>query len=113
MKHITYAEKSLLMGDDAADALLEYAAALATHGRGDSVTLRALSSDGDEVDATFLLTAGSPLMAETATTTLPEPDNAGPVAAMLAAVARMERPEPVSAADDADGLPDLDRYLLE
>ena len=113
MKHITYAEKSLLVGDDAADALLVYAATLASHGRGDSVTLRALGPDGDEVDATFLLTAGSPLMAETATTTLPEPDNAGPVAAMLAEVARLESPEPVSAADDPDGMPDLDRYLLD
>jgi hypothetical protein len=111
MKHITYAEKSLLLGDDAADALIVYAAALATHGRGDSVTLRALSSDGDEVDATFLLTAGAPLMAETPTTRLPEPDDADAVARMQAETDRMVSPEPVTAAD-ADGNAEMDREVF-
>jgi hypothetical protein len=111
MKHITYAEKSLLVGDAAASALIEYAAVLASHGRGDSVTLRALSSDGDEVDATFLLTAGAPLMAETSTTRLPEPDNADAVARMQAETDRMVSPEPVTAAD-ADGNAEMDREVF-
>jgi hypothetical protein len=113
MKPITYAEKSLLLGDDAADALIVYAAALATHGRGDGVTLRALGSDGDEVDATFLLTAGAPLMAETSTTRLPEPDDADAdaVARMQAETDRMVSPEPVTAAD-ADGNAEMDREVF-
>jgi hypothetical protein len=111
MKHITYAEKSLLLGDDAADALIAYAALLATHGRGDSVTLRALSSDGDEVDATFLLTAGAPLMAETASRRLPEPENADAVARMRVQIDRMESPEPVTASD-ADWNAEMDREVF-
>jgi hypothetical protein len=111
MKHITYAEKSLLLGDDAADALIAYAAVLATHGRGDSVTLRALSSDGDEVDATFLLTTGAPLMAETSTTRLPEPENADAVARMRTEIGRMESPEPVTAGD-ADWNAEMDRQVF-
>jgi hypothetical protein len=111
MKHITYAEKSLLLGDDAADALIAYAAALATHGRGDGVTLRALSSDGDEVDATFLLTAGAPLMAETSTTRLPEPDNADAVTRMRSETDRLVSPEPVTAGD-ADWIAEMDREVF-
>lgn len=75
MKHLTYANKSLLVGDETADLLLEYAAALATGHAGDTVTVNAISSDGDDVEATLLLGQGSPVMAETSTTTVPEPDN--------------------------------------
>lgn len=75
MKHITYAEKSLLVGDAVADLLIEYAAALGTAQQADTVSLHAISSDGDEVDAMFLLGEGAPLMNETTTSTLPEPDN--------------------------------------
>ena len=77
MKHITYAEKSLLVGDVAADLLLEYAAALGSTDQSDTVSLHAISSDGDEVEAMFLVGEGAPLMSETTTNTLPEPDNAG------------------------------------
>jgi len=75
MKHLTYAEKSLLVGDSTADLLLEYAAALGTAGQADTVQVKAMSSDGDDVEATFLLGEGAPLMAETSTTKVPEPDN--------------------------------------
>jgi hypothetical protein len=76
MKHITFGDKSLLIGDDAADAVLKYAAKLATGGNADTVEMRAISSDGNEVIATFLLGPGVTMMAETTNTTLPEPDNA-------------------------------------
>ena len=75
MKHLTYADKSLLIGDDTADLLREYAAALASAHAGDTVTVNAISSDGDDVQATFLLGQGAPIMAETSTTKVPEPDN--------------------------------------
>jgi len=75
MRHVTFADKNLLVGDDAADLLLEYAAALSSVGKADTVRVAAISSDGDAVVATFLLNAGSPLMAETTHSSLPEPDN--------------------------------------
>jgi len=75
MKHLTYAEKSLLVGDTTADLLLEYAAALGTAGQADTVDVHAMSSDGDDVTATFLLGEGAPFMAETSTTKIPEPEN--------------------------------------
>jgi hypothetical protein len=73
------ADKSLLIGDEAADLLLEYAALLAQIGRGDSVRIRAIGVDGDEVTVGFLLNSGTVLLVETSTSTLPEPDNAGVV----------------------------------
>jgi hypothetical protein len=75
MKHITFGDKSLLIGDEIADALLHYAAFLATEARGDTVEIHAISSDGDEVTASFLLGPGVTMMAETTHTQLPEPDN--------------------------------------
>ncbi len=75
MKHLTYADKSLLVGDEVADLLLQYSARLASSGVADTVEVHAISSDGDDVTATFLLGEGAPLMAETTTSSLPEPDN--------------------------------------
>lgn len=75
MKHVTYAEKSLLIGDEAADLLIRYAALLGSFGRTDVVTLRGIGSDGNEVEASFLLNAATELMVESASTTATEPEN--------------------------------------
>jgi hypothetical protein len=75
MKHVTYAEKSLLMGDDAADTLLEYARLLADNDRADTVTLRSLSPDGNTVEASFLLTVSTILMVESTNSDIAPPDN--------------------------------------
>jgi len=82
MKHITFGDKSLLVGDDATDALLEYAAYLTSASQGVTVEMHAISSGGDEVTATFLLGPGVTMMAETAHTSLPEPDNTTALAYM-------------------------------
>lgn len=78
MKRITYAERELFVGDDAADLLLEYAAALSKALRADVVQLRAFDADGDEVEVRFLLNAGTMLLSESATTAVAEPDNTEP-----------------------------------
>ena len=50
MKHVMFAEKSLLMGDEVADCLLEYARLLADNSTADTVTIRAISPDGNTID---------------------------------------------------------------
>jgi len=75
MRHITYSDKSVLVGDEAAETLVDYAAMIAKIGSADSVTLAIIGDDGDEGEATFLLTQGTILMSETTTSTAPEPDN--------------------------------------
>jgi hypothetical protein len=57
VKRVTYDDATYLMAADAAEAPGEYARVLAHAGSADAVTLRCLSSDGDAVQATFLLHA--------------------------------------------------------
>jgi hypothetical protein len=75
MMHMTFADKSLLIGDDVADLLVEYSAVLAEAGQADSLTVNAYSSDGQKVTAKFALSEGAPIMAESTQTDLPDPDN--------------------------------------
>lgn len=79
MKTVTYAAKNLLMGDEAADLLVEYSALLADQRRADAVDALAYSGDGDAVMVKLLLGEGTPLMTETTSTSLPEPDNVAAV----------------------------------
>ncbi len=95
MKHITFADKSLLVGDVAADLLLEYASLLGQRGSADTVHLRSIGIDGNEVEATFLLGGGASLMAESTESVLPEPDNADAVMYMRERMMRMTSPHNV------------------
>lgn len=82
MKHVTYGEKSLIVGDEAADLMMSYAAALGQNATADTVDLNAISSDGDQVVATFLLNEGSSVMVESTNSTWPEPNNDESIAYM-------------------------------
>ncbi|WP_077054266.1 hypothetical protein [Leifsonia sp. ALI-44-B] len=75
MKHLTFSDKSLLIDDETADTLVEYAALLVNHDKADSVDVHAFGADGDEVEATLLLSAGAPIMVESTHTSLNEPAN--------------------------------------
>lgn len=81
---MTFGEKSFLLGNEAADAVLKYAALLAQNHTADTVTLNAISSDGDEVQVTMLLDTGAPVMAETTHNSQPEPENATALSYMAA-----------------------------
>jgi hypothetical protein len=75
MKHVTFGDKPLFVGDDAAEALTAYAATLADHQRADTVTLNAIGPDGHTVEATFVLDQGAALMSETADDNFVAPEN--------------------------------------
>ncbi|WP_101846121.1 hypothetical protein [Zhihengliuella sp. ISTPL4] len=94
MKHVTYGEKSLLMGDDAADALLEYSRVVADEGRADTVSFRSISPDGNIGLASFLLNPSTVLMVETTNSTLEAPDNAEEVAEVHRRIDAVLRPAP-------------------
>ena len=83
MKHVTYAEKSLLMGDDVVELMMEYAVLLARQNSADSVNVEVIGTDGGLVTATFLLGPATIMVAETARSSYPEPDN-GPALQYLA-----------------------------
>ncbi|MCU1474656.1 MAG: hypothetical protein JWQ92_2724 [Amnibacterium sp.] len=96
------AEKSLLIGDLAADTIAEYAALLAQQNSGDTVELHAVSGDGDEVVATLLLNSGTSLMVETTHSSLPEPDNTAAVEYMRAKMQLIQSPPPAAASNLED-----------
>lgn len=105
MKHVTYANKALLMDDEAADWLAEYAAVLGSHQQADTVEVRALGMDGNEVDATFVLNASSDLVVESTNSSVEAPGNGDAIAYMRDAVLRLSSPpnvEPHSEAEMAD-----------
>jgi hypothetical protein len=76
MKHVTTADKSLLIGDEAAELIIEYAALLGQRQTADEVRLQAYGADGDPVEVIFLLNSGTTLMVESSESVVPEPDNA-------------------------------------
>jgi hypothetical protein len=96
------ADKALLVGDLAADTIVEYAALLAQQNSGDTVELHAVSGDGDEVIATLLLNSGTSLMVETTTSTLPEPDNTAAISYMRGKMELIESPPPAAEASPED-----------
>jgi hypothetical protein len=115
MKHITFADKNFLMGDSAADAVLEYASMLGQARSADTIEINAIGADGDEVRATMFLSAGVPLVAETTTSTLPEPDNSDAVAYIydrlrLHVDPRNVQPDPLFEEHQNDGERDLDDW---
>jgi hypothetical protein len=100
MKHVTFADKSLLVGDEAADLLMEYATLVASSGDADRVNLRAFGSDGQEVIATILLDQGTPLMAETSHSSMVEPDNAEAMEYLRERIRLMTSPRLAGPIDD-------------
>ena len=75
MKHLTYADKPLLVDDETAELIVKYAVALGAAGTADSVELRGFGADGDEVVGSFVLNGGTVLMAETVHTSMNDPEN--------------------------------------
>jgi hypothetical protein len=92
MKHVTYGEKSLLMGDEAADTLLEYARLVADNDKADTVTLQSVSPDGNTVEAAFLLNASTVLIVESTNSDMVPPDNTDAVAEMQDRIDAVTRP---------------------
>jgi hypothetical protein len=94
MRHVTYADKSLMIGDEATDTMMEYVVALVNAGKADTVEINAWSNDGQEVVATFLLQTGAPVMAETVHTSMNEPENLTAVAYMRERLDELRREQP-------------------
>ena len=110
MKHVTFGEKSLLMGDDAADSLIDYARLLAIASSADTVTVRAIGADGNTVDAAFLLNQSTVLVVESTNSTMVPPQNDEAVRYMEERMDRLTNPRsaPPEDPDDILHLEDFD-----
>jgi hypothetical protein len=100
--HLTFSDKNLLVGDELAQVLIDYTAALASAKLGDSVTVNAIGADGDAVKAMLLLDTGAPVMAETTHSDLPEPDNDAVVEYMKLKTLELEPPRAASVQEQDD-----------
>ena len=101
MKHISYADKTLFLDDDTADVLLEYAGLVAAQQGGDTVTVRAIGQDGNEVDATFVLNAATNMVAESTNSVVTPPSNDVPVEYMREKISLIRNPPPARPLDEA------------
>jgi hypothetical protein len=81
---------------------LEYAAAVVSAHTGDTVKLKAIGSDGNAVEATFLLGEGAPLMAESASADVNEPDNSSGIQYMRERLRLLKSPPAVTAVEPID-----------
>ncbi len=75
MKQLYYGQAKFLVGDEVADTLLEYAAALAQHSSADTLVIRVLGPDGNEESTELLLTQSTMMTAVSTRSQLQEPDN--------------------------------------
>lgn len=93
MKLVTFGDRRLFLGNEAADALTAYTAVLASRHAADTVTLNVIGPDGHAVAATLVLNQGVTLIAETADETFIEPDNSSAIDYMREQAGARERRE--------------------
>lgn len=82
MKQITFADKTLFLDDATSDALVEYAGLLGAEQTADTVRVKAVGSDGNQVDADFVLNAATNLVAESTNSDMTPPTNDDAIAYM-------------------------------
>ena len=95
-----YAETSLMMGDEVVDLMMEYAVLLARQTSADSVDVNAIGTDGDQVTATFLIGPATIMVAESARSTFPEPDNGSAVEYLKEQIGLIKTPPLAHGLDD-------------
>ena len=105
MKTILYAGSELLTGDDIADAVLEYCAALADEQSAEIVEIPVLNADGSRATATLLVGPASQIVAKGASTRFAELIDSDTVA-NLKARTREHRPVASAAPHDRGLHPD-------
>jgi hypothetical protein len=91
MKRIYYGEADFLVGDEAADALVDYAVLMAKLGTADSVQVEVIGPDGNAEMASFVIGPATILMVETTRSELSEPDNAAAIRYMAERTQELSR----------------------
>lgn len=94
MKLLTYAEAGWLVGDDAAQALIDYAVALGRSNSADAIEMSALDEQGRPEVVTFLIGPATMMTAESTVSAFDEPENGRSVATIRERLARLQPPSP-------------------
>ncbi|PZF32089.1 hypothetical protein [Curtobacterium sp. MCPF17_051] len=107
MKHIHYDSSMILTSDDVADAVIEYAAALAGGDRADTVDVPAVAEDGMMTTTKILIGPSSEIVIEDADEDELEVEDRKFVARLRAAAKTFGHNEPIHA-DTRSDLTDAD-----
>ena len=102
MKHIHYDGATILTGDDVADAVIEYAAALSGGDRADTVAVPSVAPDGTLTTTKILIGPASELVVEDADDDVLETEDAEFVQQLRAAARTFGHSEPIHAAERAE-----------
>ena len=112
MKLINYAESSWLLGDEAADLLIEYSVIMARGANADSVEVRALDADGAPQTVSLLLGPATMMTSQVSDSTLPEPENSETITDVRARIAAILSPLPVLPVDQSEAQSPVSDYEL-
>ncbi|CAN5538661.1 hypothetical protein BH10ACT7_BH10ACT7_23490 [soil metagenome] len=99
MKLLTYAEAGWLVGDDAAQAIVDYAVALGRTSSADSIEFSALGPQGQTEMVTFLIGPATMMTIESTDSALDEPENSAAITTIRERLARIKPPAPVPSAE--------------
>jgi hypothetical protein len=102
MKYIQYDRSTILTSDDVADAVIEYAAALAGGSRADTVSIPAVAADGTMTTTKVLIGPSSQLVVEDAEEDELEGEDTVFVARLRAAAMTFDHDEVIHADTRAD-----------
>lgn len=94
MKELVFGGRGVLVGDTAADTVVEYAAVLARAATADTIELRALGERGQPLRVYYMLNSTVAIMAQSSSSSAPEPDNVEIVHYMRDAMKRLD-PDPL------------------
>ena len=108
MKLINYGDTDWLIGDDAADLLLEYSVLLAKHGTADSVSVDVLTANGEAQSVSLLIGPATMMTARPLVSSLAEPDNAGAIEDVRARIDAIVSPPPVLPTEPGETLGEYD-----
>ncbi|MGN6127381.1 MAG: hypothetical protein ACTHON_12490 [Humibacter sp.] len=90
MKQLVVAGAGFLLGDDAADTVVDYATVLTRLSSADAIELRARTVDGRDTTVYFVLNSATSVLALSVADDGSEPDNRAPVSYMRQAIERID-----------------------
>jgi hypothetical protein len=108
MKLINYGDIDWLIGDEAADLLLEYSILMAREGHADAVEIAVLSSEGTEQMVTVLIGPATMMTARALETEFTEPGNAVHLEAIRERMSAITSPPNVLPAEPSETISDYE-----
>ena len=112
MKLINYGDAAWLLGDEAAELLMDYSVMMARVNNADSVNVTMLDAEGSAQNLNILIGPATMMTSRETDSTYPEPENAATVAEVRAKIAAIESPPSVQPTHQQESDPAVGEYDL-